>query len=69
MKKWLIAAGKRALHTFCQTAIGIIGSAVVLEEVNWKVVVSATLLATILSILKSAIIGMPELNNEENEDE
>jgi hypothetical protein len=60
MKEKLKAAGIRALHTMAQTALGVIGSTVFAEEVNWIAVGSASLLAGIVSILKSVIVGMPE---------
>lgn len=59
-KKWLKAAGIRAIKTVCQTAIATIGTAAVLAEVNWAMVASASLLAGILSLLTS-LAGLPEL--------
>ncbi|WP_173452038.1 holin [Eubacterium pyruvativorans] len=59
-KKWMKAAGIRALKTICQTAIATIGTAMVLSQVDWKVVVSASVLAGILSILTS-LAGLPEV--------
>lgn len=60
MKKWFKAAGVRAIKTMAQTAIATIGTAVVLDEVNWVAVVSATVLAGILSMLTS-VAGLPEV--------
>ena len=57
---WWKAAGIRALKTFCQTAIATIGTAMVIEEVNWLVVLSASALAGILSLLTS-LAGIPEV--------
>ena len=51
----------RALRTICQTAIATIGTAVVLTDVNWKYVVSASILAGLLSILTSISTGLPEV--------
>lgn len=65
MKKKIWAIVKRALHTLAQTAIATIGTTTLLEEVNWKIVLSASLLAMILSILKSIVIGVPEIQEEE----
>ena len=62
-KEWWAAAGIRALRTFCQTAIATIGTAVVLSDVNWIAVVSASVLAAILSLLTS-IAGLPELEDK-----
>ena len=58
--EWWKCAGVRALKTFCQTAIATIGTAAVLNEVNWTMVVSASALAGILSLLTS-IAGLPEV--------
>lgn len=59
-RKWLKAAGIRALKTVAQTAVASIGVAAVISEVNWIAVASSSLLAGILSILTS-IAGLPEV--------
>lgn len=59
-KKWGKAAGVRAVKTVAQTAVATIGSAAVISAVDWKVVVSASILAGVLSFLTS-IAGLPEL--------
>jgi len=61
--RWWKAAGIRALKTVCQTAIASIGTAVVLSDVNWLAVVSASILAGILSLLTS-LAGLPELEDK-----
>ena len=61
-KKFLKAMGIRALKTFCQTAIAIIGCAMVLEDVNWAYLISASALAGLLSILTSVVAGLPEVD-------
>lgn len=63
MKKWFKAAGIRAIKTIAQTAIATIGTSAVISEVDWKIVVSASLLAGILSLLTS-IAGLPELEEK-----
>lgn len=62
-KEWLVAAGIRALKTVAQAAIATIGTSYLLEEVDWKLVVSASCMAGILSLLTS-IAGLPELAKE-----
>ena len=62
-KLWGKAAAIRSLKTICQTAVASISTAVVLSEIDWKFVVSASLLAGILSILTS-LAGLPEVDQE-----
>ena len=59
-EKWLKAAGIRAAKTIAQTAAATIGTSAVLSDVDWKVVISASLLAGILSLLTS-VAGLPEV--------
>lgn len=58
-KKWMKAAGIRALKTVAQTAAATIGTSALLTEVNWIMVVSASVLAGVLSLLTS-VAGLPE---------
>lgn len=64
-KKFFIAAGIRALRTLAQTAVATIGTSAIIEEVNWAVVASASVLAAILSILTSIATGLPEVEEHE----
>lgn len=62
--KWMKAAGVRAIKTVAQTAVGLIGTSLVFADVNWQVVLSASLLAGVTSLLTS-IAGIPEVDNNE----
>lgn len=62
-KKWLKAAGIRAVKTVAQTAIATIGTSAVMGDVNWIMVGSAACLSGILSVLTS-IAGLPEVTEE-----
>ncbi len=59
-KKWLRAATVRAVKTMAQTAVATIGASAVLTAVDWPVVVSASVLAGVLSLLTS-LAGLPEV--------
>ena len=59
-KKWVKAAGIRAVKTVAQTAVATIGTAAAMGDVNWPLVASASVLAGVLSLLTS-VAGLPEL--------
>ncbi len=61
--KWLKAAGIRAIKTVAETAAATIGTSAVISQVDWKLVVSASLLSGILSLLIS-VKGLPEVKDE-----
>mgnify|MGYP000461529826 CR=1 FL=1 len=63
-KEWIKKAGMRAVRTIAQTAIATIGTAAVFAAVDWKMVVSASLLAGVLSLLNS-IVSLPEAKEEQ----
>lgn len=63
IKCWFKCAGIRAIKTVAQTAVATIGTSAVLSQVDWKVVVSASILAGILSMLTS-VAGLPEVEKE-----
>ena len=64
-KQWLKAAGIRALRTVAQAAIAMIGTATVMSAVDWKMVLSASILSGILSLLTS-LAGLPEVEEEKD---
>lgn len=61
-KKWIKAAGVRAIKTVAQTAVATIGTSAYLGEVNWVAVASASALAGVLSLLTS-VGGLPEVDD------
>jgi hypothetical protein len=61
-KKWWMCAGVRALKTVAQTALATISTAMVLSDVDWVAVASASVLAGILSLLTS-LAGIPEVED------
>lgn len=61
-KHWLKAAGIRAIKTVAQTAVGVIGASALITEVDFMVVLSASALAGLVSLLTS-VAGLPEVEN------
>lgn len=64
-KNWWKAAGIRAVRTWAQTALGAIGGAALIRDVNWIAVLSAATLAAGMSLLMS-LKGLPEIEEEQN---
>lgn len=62
-KVWFKAAGIRAIKTVAQSAVAMIGTAAVMDEVNWIMVASGAVLAGVLSLLTS-LAGLPEVPEE-----
>ena len=66
-KKWLKAAAIRALKTMAQSAIATMSTSAMIEDINWRMVLSVSILAGVLSICTS-FAGLPEVDlKEENE--
>lgn len=65
-KKWFKAAGVRAVKTVAQTFVATIGTAAVMSAVDWKMVLSASILAGVLSVATS-IAGLPEVKEDQEE--
>ena len=67
-KIWVHAASVRAVRTMAQTAVGVIGASTVISAVDWRVVVSASLLAGLVSLLTS-VAGLPEVSMDAEKEE
>ena len=63
-KKWLRCAGIRAIKTIAQTAASLITVGSLITDINWKTVLSISLVAGIYSMLTS-VAGIPEAKEEE----
>lgn len=63
MKKWIIAAGIRAIKTYAQTAASLITIGAVLSEIDWTIVFSTAAVAAIYSLMTS-LAGLPEVKEE-----
>ena len=60
MRQFVRAATIRAVRTMAQTAASLLGAKALISDVDWKALISATVLAGILSILTSVYSGLPE---------
>ena len=60
LKKWIKAAGIRALKTFAQAAVASISVGAAMNDIDWVPVLSVAAVAAICSMLTS-IAGLPEL--------
>lgn len=63
-KKWIKAATVRAIKTMAQSAVALIGTSTLITEIDVKAVISAVILAGILSLLTSTA-GLPEVSENE----
>lgn len=63
-KEWAKRAGVRAGKTMAQAAIAGIGTAAAMGQVDWKYVLSASVLAGVLSLMTS-VAGIPEIGTTE----
>ncbi len=59
-KEFWKASLTRAIRTVAQTAIATIGTTALINEVDWVTVLSASVLAGVLSVLNSIATGLPE---------
>lgn len=66
MKDFWKKAAIRAAHTLAQTAIATIGTTKLIQEVDWGLVASTAALAALLSLLKSIVVGLPEVDMDNN---
>ena len=65
-KKWIKAAGIRALKTMAQSAVATMSTSAMIEDINWRMVLSVSILAGVLSICTS-FAGLPEVDLKEDE--
>ena len=64
MKEFWKAAANRAVRTMAQTAIATIGTSAFMQDINWYLVGSASLIAGIISVLTAIATGLPEVEGE-----
>lgn len=63
-KRWLKAAGTRAVKTMAQSAVALLPASAMITAVDWKVVIGTAALAGVTSMLTS-VAGLPELKESE----
>ena len=63
-KKFLLAAMIRAVRTFAQTFVSMIGVGAAFNEVDWLRALSVSGVAFVLSILTSLATGLPEVEEK-----
>ncbi|EOS27608.1 hypothetical protein C806_00055 [Lachnospiraceae bacterium 3-1] len=67
-KRWMKAAGIRAVKTMAQNAVALIPAAATIGAVDWKVVLGTAVLSGVVSMLTS-LAGLPEVPKEKKEEE
>lgn len=67
-KKWLKAAGIRAVKTVAQTTVALLPAAATIQQVDWLTVLGTAALAGVASILTS-LAGLPEVKAKPEESE
>lgn len=69
VKRFMKASGIRAIKTFCQTAVSLIGTNTLgVTQVDWVGVLSGASLAAVLSVLTSVSTGLPEAPMKEGDE-
>ncbi len=65
-KTWWKSAGRRAIKIGLQVAVSMTGTNALLQEIRWRTIVSAAVLAGILSLLSSIVeLSEPEPENDQ----
>lgn len=62
--KWFKAAGIRALYTFLEVSLGFLTVGACISDINWTMMLSTSCVAALYSIVKSVLIGLPEVPND-----
>ena len=62
-KKWIKAAGVRAIKTMAQTAVSMLTVGQAVLDVNWINVLSVSVVAGVVSVLTS-LAGLPEVEKQ-----
>jgi len=65
-KRWIKAAGIRAVKTFAQSLASMVTVGAAIDEINWPYITAVAATAAVLSVLTS-IAGLPEAPLEGDE--
>ena len=63
-KKWIKAAGVRAVKTMAQTAVSLITVGNLITELDWVSIIGISATAGVVSMFTS-VAGLPEVESEE----
>ena len=63
-KKWIKAAGVRAVKTMAQTAVSLIIVGNLITELDWVSIIGISATTGVVSMLTS-VAGLPEVESEE----
>lgn len=63
-KKWIKAAGVRAVKTMAQTTVSLITVGNLITELDWVSIIGISATAGVVSMLTS-VAGLPEVESEE----
>ena len=63
MKKWIKAAGIRAIKTFAQTFTSFVTLGAAFGELDWSYILSVSTVAAVYSLMTS-VAGLPEVKGE-----
>lgn len=66
--KWIKAASVRAIKTFAQTFCSMITVGACISEIDWKYVLSVSVVSFVYSMATS-VAGLPEVDNDGEDSE
>lgn len=65
MSEFWTETRNKVLYTMAEAALGIIGSATLLQEINWGLLLSAVMLAGAVTLLKCIIVDLKDVQDDD----
>lgn len=65
MSEFWTETRNKVLYTMAEAALGIIGSATLLQEINWGLLLSAVMLAGAVTLLKCIIVDLKGVQDDD----